>query len=493
MANARPTPIPSPFMGINTRDGLAVLKPAEARYLENWDPVGNGVKPRVGYASYSTGGVAANPVETLAAFNGLTVSALIGVGGGSIYDFSSGTASLLSAGGYTDSRFQTECYNNKLIGVNGTDIPWVYDGSSVTTTGLSGVTLTNLINIAKVRNRLWFCEKNQARVWYGAVSAVTGALTSFDLGQVTAGGTCMAIGAHSQDAGDGPDDYTAFIMNTGEVILYSGDPSTTFTKVGNYIMPPPVGRKCLVNIGGQLAVVTHMGLIPLSAAISGIAFDVLALGNFGKVAPSFQDDGNSYGTYEGWETHFFEGRVIVNVPTLDGAASKQWVYNSQTGAWTLWTGYNAASMCVWAGNLYFGAWNAGTVYKQTGTTDAGTAISLVARQAFVSDKSGRRMTGKAIRFDMSVDGSVTARFGIDTDYISRPIVAPSVPIATSYATTPWGSAWGSAWSSSNQYKGYWFSTYGQGRSLGLAIEMSGTFTSLEWFGSHALIEGDGAI
>lgn len=496
MAKTQPTPIPSPHMGMNTREGLAALKPAEARYLENWEPAGNGVKPRLGYDEHSTGGVADNPVETVAAFDGLTTSKLIGIGGGSIYDFTSSSASLLSAAGYTDSRFQTECYSNRLIGVNGTDTPWVYDGSTIGATGFtgSGLTISNLITIKKVRNRLWFCEKNSADVWYGGIGSITGALTKFQLSQIAGGGTCMAIGAHSQDAGAGPDDFTAFVMSTGEVILYSGDPATTFTKVGNYKMPPPIGRKCIVNIGGQLAVLTHMGLVPLSAAVAGIAFDVLALGNFGKVSPSILDDVNDYESLEGWEVHFFEGRVVINVPTLSNAASKQWVYNTQTGAWTTWTGLPAAAFAVWGDEeLYFGSWAAGTVFKRTGTNDNGSAISLSARQAFVSRPDGCRMTAKAIRFDMAVDGAVTGRFGIDVDYIARPITIPNVAIATSFATTPWASPWGSAWSSSNQYNGQWFSTYGQGRSLGLALEASGTVSALEWYGSHILTEPAGGL
>src|SRR5690349_17504574 len=93
-----PVSLPAPWAGVNLRDGVAALKPNEARDMVNWLPAGTAVIPRKGRTTYSTGGAAA-AVETLAAFHGLTTSALIGVGGGSIYDYSSSTASLLSAAG----------------------------------------------------------------------------------------------------------------------------------------------------------------------------------------------------------------------------------------------------------------------------------------------------------------------------------------------------------------------------------------------------------
>ena len=488
MAKAQPIPVPAPYAGENTRDGIAVLQPAEARHLENWDTTGNSVKARKGYASYSTGG-ASSTVETLAAFDGLTTSKMIGVAGGSIYDYSGASASLLSAAGYTDSRFQTVNYNNRLIGVNGTDTPWVYDGATIAATGFTGLTLTQLANVAYVRSRLWFCQTSNADVWYGGVGSITGALTKFQLSQIAGGGTCMAIGSHSQDAGNGPDDYIAFVMSTGEVLIYSGDPATTFSLVGSYRMPPPVGRQCLVKIGGQLAVVTRMGLVPIASAIQGTAFDQLALGNFGKVAPSITSEAGLYGTFEGWAPTFHEGKVIINIPTSDGATSKQRVYNTQVGAWTQWSGIPASTWCVWGNNIYIGAWTTGVVYKLTGTTDAGSAISFKARGAFLTNsQGGQRITAKAIRFDMAVDGSVTGQFGIDTDYIERAITTPAVPIATSYASTAWGAAWGSQWSTSNQYNGQWFGAYGSGRSLGIALNASGLVTTLEYFGAHVLVE-----
>lgn len=475
---------------MNTRDGLADLPANEARVLENWTPTGSAVTPRGGLNEVSDSGVALS-IETLAAYEGPAGTALIGIVDGDVYDLSAAAGSLIDAAGYTDSRFQTEMYNGWLFGVNGVDTPWRFDGSAIAATGFSGsgLTIADLVNVRKVRNRLWFCQKNSADVWYGPLGGVTGTLTKFQLSQIAGGGYCMAIGAHSVDGGAGPDDYTVFVMSTGEVIVYTGDPSSTFSKVGNYTMPPPVSRQCLVNIGGPLAVVTTMGLVPLQAGMQGVAFDTLAIGPFGKVAPSIQSDAQSYGSLDGWAVNFAGGYVVINVPVFDGGLSRQWVYNTLTGAWCRWSRIDAASMTVYLGRFHFGAWQTGKVYDLSGVDDDGVNIPLTARQAAYREPSGKKLIAKAVRFDFDITGEVDGRFGLDVDFVQRPITIPSMVLAQAFATTPWGSDWGSDWSTADQYKGQWFSTYAEGRAIGLALEATGNAAELLWHGSHLLIQG----
>lgn len=492
-AIATPVMIPSPYGGINTRDGVAALKPHEARSLVNWDCEGNSCRPRKGFISDSTGLQSSYAVKTLAAYNGASGTKRIGVNAGKIWDCSSAVAVLLYDGMYADDRFQTECYNGYLFGVNGTDTPWSYSGTAVAATGWlgAGLTLSNLINVRKVRNRVWLCEKNSADAWYGDIGAITGTLTKFQLSQIASGGYLMAIGAHSQDAGDGPDDYTVFVMSTGEVIVYAGDPSTTFSKVGNYFMPAPVGRQCLVNIGGALAVITTIGLVPVQAAVTGVAFDDFALGNYGKIGPSIRDDFTHYGTLAGWQAVYHEGKVIINVP-LTSASSKQWVFNALTGAWTTWEGFSAAALCAQSSDLYFGSWTDGVTYKRSGTTDNGTLISLSSRGAFIANPNGHRMRASAIRFDMLVEGSISGRYGLDVNNIASDISAlPIVDIASSTASTPWGSPWGSDWSDSTQYGEDWLSIDGDGQQLAVALDATASFTSVEWPAAHLLVRSVG--
>ncbi len=494
-AIAAPVQIPAPWGGMNTRDGGTSLQPNEARRLVNWDCEGNSVVPRKGYTVWSSGASSSIGVKTLASYAGTSADYMIGVNGGRVWDFSSATAIELYDGMFASDRFQTEMYNDRLIAVNGVDTPWSFDGTTVAAAGFtySGLTASDLVNVRKVRNRLWFCRNDTADVYYGGIEAVTGALSVFQLSQVVGGGYLMAVGAHSQDAGAGPDDYTAFIMSTGEVVLYSGDPSITFTKVGNYYMPPPVGRQCLINIGGPLSVITEIGLVPIQAAVQGQAFNVFSLGTYGKLGPTLTKDASLYKAHEGWHAVYHQGKAIINVPVVDDEESEQRVYNALTGAWTTWRDFPAAAMCVHGSDLYHGSWTDGVVYKRGGFLDNGNNIDVEARCAFVDSPSGRRIIAKAIRFDILLEGSISARYGLDANGIEGDISAfPLVDIASSTATTPWGSPWGSDWSDSSQYPTAWQSVHGSGQNLAVALEGTvSVATSLLWSDTHLLLKQAG--
>ena len=489
----RVLPFPAPTGGLNTRDGVALLPANEARQLENWLPDGANVRKRDGYTSQSTG--AGVTVKTLATHKGGSGEKLIAVGGGELWDASGSTASSLYDGSYTDNVFQTAAFNSYLFGVNGTETPWRYDGSTHSVTGFTGTSLTiaNLINVEAVRNRLWFCESGSADVWYGGLGSITGSLTKFQTSQLLDGGYMMAVGSWSRDAGDGMDDLTVFIASTGQVLIYSGDPASTFSLIGSYRMPRPIGRKCTVKIGGQLAVLTQGGLIPLDAAMNGLAFDPMQLSTFGKVAPSIKKDYDLYGSNSGWSIESSAGLIYINVPTVQDLASKQYIYNTRVGSWTTYTGLPVNCMAEYAGDLYFGGYTDGDVWKHSGTNDNGSDIVLTARQSFQGIGSVQSLQANAIRVDIAPEGDVTGKLGVDVDYISRPISVPLVTLAEASNLTPWGSAWGSSWNQKIASESKWFSTQGFGRSLAPAMVIYADAQSIEWYGTQIMAMDAGVL
>jgi hypothetical protein len=485
--SAEGSAFPAPYGGMNTREGLSSLQPYEARRLINLVPEGNAVIGRKGHTAFSTSAIAAS-VTSLYAYEGQTALHLIGIHDGDIWRWDSGAPVKLSDANFTvNPRLIMENYGGRLIGVALGEIPFTYDGTVTAGTGFTGPSsLALLANIAKVRNRLWFCEGGSADVWYGPLGGITGALTAFQLSQVVAGGYCMAIGAYTEDGGAGPDDHTVFVMSTGEVVIYSGDPSTTFTKVGNFRMPPPMGRRCLVSIGGQLAIMTMMGLVPLSAALTGIAMDAMAIGPFGKISPTLKRAVATYGGLPGWQMVYWNGAVIINVPTSP-TTSRQAYYNVLTGAWAIFNGLPISAMAVMGPNLYFGHWENGTVYSYSGFSDVGEAIAVESRGAFVA--SGQRnAVASLMRFDMRCDGAFSGKYGVDVDYRTVPLTVPDETISESVASTPWGSPWGSAWSSGGESEPLWFGTEGEGHHFAVAIEGSLLSETFEWYSSDVMFE-----
>jgi hypothetical protein len=486
--------LPAPYGGLNLRDDITALKPNEARVLENWFPGSGELTLRDGFEEHGTG-MGSGEVKTLAGFVGLTTSKLVACANGKIFDTTSAGAASELATGLTEDRWQHELYNNRLIMVNGADAPRDFNGSAIASTvwSGSGLTIANLVNVGLSRNRLWFCENNSADVWYAAIGAITGALTKFQLSQIAEGGICMAIGSWSRDSGVGADDVTVFVMSTGEIIIYEGDPASTFNKIGSYRTgAPPVGRHCIFNVGGELVVITRLGLLPVSAAIGGVALDLARIDPWGKIAPGVVRDALLYGGNAGWHGVLHEGVVYCNVPQTVGALSKQRVLNTRNGSWTDFTKWNGSSFASFNNDLYFGAQTGGTVYKVTGDNDNGEDITAYSNGAFVTPSGNdRNNVFTSIRPKMQAEGNVSGVLGVDTDYVVRSLVGDAVNIVNDPSTTPWGSEWGSPWGSVADATPLWYSINGQGRSVAVKIRATGQTADLRWFATDLLFRPGG--
>lgn len=404
------------------------------------------------------------------------------------------------ASGFSEDRWQTALYSDRLFFVNGIDNPQVYDGSTVAAIAWAGAGLTDndLINIALVRNRLWFCEKNQAWVWYGDVGQITAAsnLTKFDLSQIAGGGFCMAVGSWSvTDAGQGADDFTVFVMSTGEIIVYQGDPATTFSKIGSYMGAPPIGRQCLVNVGGELVIITRQGLLPVSAAVRqapGKALNLSSIDPWGKIAPGFADDAESDAANAGWHGVMHLGYFYGNVPQTVGSISKQWVLNTRTGGWTIFKNWNASQFASFGADIYFGAMTGGRVMKVSGGNDNGESITCYAVGSFQYPTRTRYdNVYNGLRPIVQSSGTVTGVVGVDTDFIIRSMSGSTVTLSSNSGGTAWGSAWGSAWGGGSEPITEWLGITGEGAAVAVKLRAEASSTDVRWFASDILYKAGG--
>lgn len=485
--------VPSPYAGLNLREDITALKPNEARVLENFFPSSGVTAIRPGFDPFATG-MGTGEVKTLATFVGPSSSKLIAGANGKLFDATSEGSAVQLATSYLEDRWQWTCYSGRLFFVNGTDAPQDYNGSAVAATSWtgSGLTISNLINVGLARNRLWFCEKNSADVWYAGPGSITGALTKFQLSQIASGGYCAAIGSWSRDSGDGADDFTVFVMATGEMLIYQGDVATTFTLQGRYQGAPPVGRQCLFKIGGELVIITRQGLLPLSSAIAGVALDLSRIDPWGKIAPAIVKDANLDGGNAGWHGCLHEGIVYVNVPQSPGLLSKQYVLNTRNGAWTTYKAWNGSSFASFNNDLYFGAQKGGVVYKVGAASDDGTGITAKSNGAFTLP-SGPSRTNlfTAVRPNIQANGGVSGLIGVDTNYVIRSLVGDNVDLLADTSTTPWGSPWGSPWGQPNQSEPLWFPVLGSGRAVSIRMQMTTNSQALEWASTDVMTKPGG--
>lgn len=485
--------VPSPYGGINLREDITALKPNEARVLENFFPSSGTTEVRPGYSPHATG-MGTGEVKTLATYVGPSSSKLIAGANGKLFDATSSGSATEIASSLLEDRWQWTCYSGRLFLVNGVDAPRDYDGSTVSSTAWtgSGLTLSNLVNVGLARNRLWFCENGKADVWYGNVGAIQGALTKFQLSQIASGGYCVAIGSWSRDSGDGADDFTVFVMSTGEILVYQGDASTTFSLQGKFWGAPPVGRQCLFRVGGELVVITRLGLLPLTAAIAGVALDFSRIDPWGKIAPAIVKDTNLDGGNAGWHGCLHSGVVYVNVPQSSGALSKQHVLNTRNGSWTTYTAWNGSSFASFDNELYFGSQRGGRVLKVGAAADDGAEITAKSNGAFTMP-SGPSKTNlfTAVRPKLQANGGVSGLIGVDTDYVIRSLIGSNVDLLADTSTTPWGSPWGSPWGQPNQSEPLWFPVLGDGRAVSIRMQLTTTSQDLEWFATDVMMKQGG--
>lgn len=485
-------PFPAPVEGLNLADARSAIRPTEARELVNWLPDRGVLTIRDGHDEHGTG-VGSGKVPTLVRFDSAGTSQLIAVSGGKIWDVSSaGAASEIYDGSFNSDRFQTELFNGYLFGVNGTDTPWRYNGSAHSATGFtgSGLTLSNLVNIQLVRNRLWCAENNSLDAWYAGAGSITGTLTKFQLSQIARGGYLMGVWSWSRDMGDGADDLTVFITSIGDVVVYQGDPASTFSLIGKFSTAEPIGRQCAFNVGGELVVITRAGAFPVSAIMDGLPQDGVQVRTWGKVAPGLTRDEVLYGSNAEWFGLYAKGLAYINVPKTV-STSAQYVLNTRNSRWTTFD-FPAAAMAEFDGSLYFGGLDGGVVYKVTGTADNGADIIATARSGFDyiggSDIS-KRVT--AVRPNVVADSLVQGIFAIDTDFVTKPFSGPLHDIVPVGSGTVWGDPWGSPWSDAANLNRRFISTKGRGRALGIGLRVQTQASNVFWDSSDVFGKVEG--
>ena len=479
----QPIPFPAPALGMNTRDSVSALDPREARIIENMIPESGKLVIRKGKTAFQTIS-GASAVGSMWTHDGVSANVLLAAANGKIYDVTGAPSQL--ATGYSLNTWSTQQFNNTTLGVNGTDTPFSFNGTAIGASGLSGVglTITNLRTVHVVGVRYWFTEKAKAHVWYLAVNAITGVLTKFDLDQETLGGYCVGI------YGFGP--YTVFIMSTGEVVTYQGDPGADFSLAKRYNAPRPVGYDPGVDVNGEPVIMTESGPLPFELIARGIEDSSVDAGPWGKIAPSSADDFESFGSIPGWNGLFFKGLVIFNIPT-SSTTSKQWVFNTRTKGWSFFTNLQASKFAELNGTLYFGDLAQGKVFSNTGGLDDSSNLVAIVRGAFAYP-FGNKANGQYTlgQLNCKASGTVTAQLQVDVDFKEAGITAPEVPISSA-GSGPWDGPWDGPWGEDGEALLRWSKIKGYGRAVAPVVKFNSAADDLEFFATNVMAAPAGAL
>jgi hypothetical protein len=448
------TSLPAPVGGLNDRDSIADMPMTDAVVLENWWPYPSYLGVRKGSQDHVTG--ITGTVETLVEYLPTSgASTLFAAAGTAIYNVTSpGAVGAAVQTGLTNARWQhaqiTTPGGSFLYLVNGADKPRLWNGATwvavddLSTPHINHITTTLLVHVCLFKNRLFFVERDSMSVWYLPVNSVGGNAAELDLGSIfRLGGSIMACYTWTIDAGNGADDHFVILSTNGEVAVYRGtDPSTAadWQIVGVSVLGRPIGRRCGIKFGGDLAINCMEGVFPLGRGLLSASVDRrVALTD--KIQNSISEAANNYASTYGWQLCLYSdaNMLLLNVP---GMTKFQYAQNTITGAWIKFTGFDATCWLTAASGLYYGM--SGKVRKAwTGNLDGTTPIQFDVCGAF--SYYGAKSSNKyftMIRPYLQASGSPSVLYALNADFS---LSEPSGVLTTS---TPTGMVWGSmAWGS----------------------------------------------
>jgi hypothetical protein len=392
-------------------ESLALAQPGAALVMENIFPTQTGGRLRGGSQKYAT--VGSGLVQSLMVYRSGVSERMFASYNGGIYDVSApvnvGIIPAPSVTGQTSDYYSTAQFATAggefMIAVNGTNLHQVFNGASwaQNTPAITGVSSATFSHVWSYRNRLFFVQKNTKTAWYLPVDSIGGAAQQFTLDGIFKDGGSLDFGATwSADGGDGLNTYCVFFSTTGEAAIYKGSNPSSLTDwaiVTLCEVTKPLGKNATMQAGPDLLIATAEGLIPLSEAMKK---DPAAL-SLSAVSRNIEPIWNGNSTERSsrpWEIIKWpeKNMAIVSVPALfaPGLTDGRWgfgvwgtavwgegaanvlsqpayclVVNIQSGAWTIYTGWDVQCLAYFNGGVYFGTATGAVMQAEVGGNDNG--------------------------------------------------------------------------------------------------------------------------
>lgn len=376
--------VPAPIGGWNARDALSNMPQTDAVKLINLVPDAGAVVSRGGCLDYC---VVNGECETLVEYHSETTRKFLAAAGSKLYDVTNSTNVTELKTGLTNARWQTVQHNDKLIFVNGADNPQVFNGSAFENfTDTNSVGANKFIGCNSFKGRCFYWKADSQDFYYAQAGSYQGGLTKFQLGQVAQqGGNLINMLTWTLDSGSGVDDLAVFVMSSGEALVYQGsDPSNanSWSMIGRFNIGQPFAYRGHARLASDEILITKDGYLNISSALQAGRLNPDQHISAKIINAVKQKTTALYDKY-GWEITFYpKGNwLIVNVPIETNRIYEQHVYNTKTGAWTKFTGWNARCFGVFDDNLYFGE-NGKIVRADIGVSDYGTQINYEAVPAW---------------------------------------------------------------------------------------------------------------
>jgi hypothetical protein len=372
---AQPFTVPAPVGGLNYRDPITAMAATDAVVLTNLIPRQQGVELRKGWKEHSdaveiaTVPQSAESVFSYKAPNPANDKVFMAAAG-NIYDVTAGgapTVAVSTTGSSSDDWWTTQfstAADTFLLAVSPGAGYWTYSTSSgwvnrtATTVGLS----VNVRTVAVWKRRIWFTVSDDPQVYYmRAVDQISGHADAFPMGSLLRnGGYVSALTNWTIDAGVSVDDYLVAVGTEGDVGVWEGtDPSSanTFGLKGVwYVGPVPTYGRYFTQVGGDVMIVSELGLVPMSRLFTGqFSSDAQGNGPAAKIQSVFAPLVKRLRGNKRWDVSVVSSaRVLLISLPVDGGVYRQFAMDTTTGAWCEFENLPIRCVTVIGGELYFG-------------------------------------------------------------------------------------------------------------------------------------------
>lgn len=359
--------VPAPVGGLNLRDPISAMQPIDAVVLDNMIPRQTGVELRKGYQIHveDLGG----QVKSVFSYNAANSAnnKVFAAVGGNIYDVTLHPASVAVTGtGSTNDIWWTTQFTTPadtfLLCVSPGAGYWTYSTASgwVNRTP-SGLPTTTLRTVAVWKQRVLFTAEGDAHLYYmNSVNAIDGNTTGFHMGSLLRNGGYLSAALNwTLDAGTGIDDHLVVIGTQGDVGVWTGtDPTSanTFALKGVwYIGPVPKYGKYFTSFGGDVLVLSELGLVPVGKMVNGM-FVEADPGVSSKIQSTLTPLVKTLRDSQSWDVFVAPGDdvLIIKLPEQIDSSFRQFAMNIPTGAWCTFSNMPIACATLSNGQMYFG-------------------------------------------------------------------------------------------------------------------------------------------
>lgn len=429
----------APLEGLNEGRGITKLKSDESVRLSNFVPRSDGLYARAGTRKWVSGLNGA--VESIVTWGDRRMFAATG---SALYEIRQNVA-IPSGNGFMSGRWSGDTISNPagqfLVVSNGMDGIRVFNGSSWTSPGISGVDSTLLAGPIWHQRRVFAYEKGTLNVWYLEASAFGGVASPLPIGALCQrGGEIVALASLDRDKAKNREDMLVILTSNGEVIIFNGSNpalAESWSLQGVYQGPLPVGWRPFGKIGGDLVMLTVDGMITVPGTLAKPNSQQPDATLTDRVSATYAVDAH-YRLKAGWQvvdSDADDGLVIINRPGGEQLANAE-------KAWTELRGMPATAWGMTLDGTFFGTASGEIKRYGIGHDDDGVGIEALAVSAYWRPGRNRLATVRRLR-PLMRSVPIKPHLAVITDY-AQPAASYPAPEAVG------GSTWDFPWQGDNR-------------------------------------------